>query len=309
MVLAVFSWRYVEQPFRDPRVLPASPRRVFSYSVAGLVLFATVGLTGYLSDGLTFRLTPEQQRLLAYDDYPRQTYYREGECFLLPEQPYSDFSSSCIQDGANLLWGDSHAAALASGWRLADPSLTQLTASFCPPIRNLDEREFEKSARPHCQEINESILTFLQAHPDYTVYLHANWRGHGVRKIAKLAATVRSIKAAGVNNIVIIGGVPQYQPSLPQVLLSERKVSLARPERSAADLAAVRRHDAVLREIAASNDVVFVSIVDAVCDEQRCDSVIEGEAGFEPLAWDYGHLTRTGAAYIVGKLPDLRGWR
>ncbi|MEE4185016.1 MAG: acyltransferase family protein [Gammaproteobacteria bacterium] len=299
MVLAVISWRYVEQPFRDPRVRPATQSRVFSYSAAGLVLFASIGLSGYLSGGLPFRLTPEQQRVLAYEDYPRQAYYRERECFLLPDQPYGDFSSSCVQDGENLLWGDSHAAALASGWRQLDPTLTQLTASFCPPLLDISEREFEKAARPHCQSINASMLAFLKDHPGYTVYLHANWKGHGATKIARLEGTIRQIKDAGVAKVVIIGGVPQYQPTLPQVLLSERKISLARPEQSVADVDAVRRRDDMLRDIARATDARFVSIVDLLCNGQVCDSVVAGEGGFEPVAWDYGHLTRSGAEHVM----------
>lgn len=302
MVLSVISWRYVEQPFRHSRVWPASPLRVFKLSAVGLVLFATLGLTGYLSDGLKFRLTLQQQRVMAYADYPRQIYYRERECFLLTDQPYSEFGSDCVKPGQNLLWGDSHAAALASGWLQEDATLTQLTASFCPPILDVAEREFEKTERPHCKAINDNMLAFLQANPDYTVYLHANWKGHRPSKLAKLDDTLRSLKAAGVAKVIVIGGVPQYQPSLPQVLLSERKVALSGPERSVADLDMVRRHDAIVRDIAAANEVPFISIVDVLCDEQLCDSVVAGSEGFEPIAWDYGHLTRSGARHVIAKV-------
>lgn len=59
LVLAYFSWRYVEQPFRR-RPVPVLPGRgaVFGASLAGIAVFVVFGLSGYNQKGFPSRLTP-----------------------------------------------------------------------------------------------------------------------------------------------------------------------------------------------------------------------------------------------------------
>ncbi|WP_162623073.1 acyltransferase family protein [Billgrantia lactosivorans] len=53
--LAYLTWRYVELPFRRPRrAAGMSGRRVLAYSVAGSLLFASIGLHGRTSDGMRY---------------------------------------------------------------------------------------------------------------------------------------------------------------------------------------------------------------------------------------------------------------
>lgn len=51
IALAYLSWRYVEQPFRKKGLI--SRRRIFSYSLAGMLFFILIGSVGYLSKGFT----------------------------------------------------------------------------------------------------------------------------------------------------------------------------------------------------------------------------------------------------------------
>src|SRR5688572_2235118 len=53
LLLAYFSWRFVETPFRNKDRF--SRRTVFTYSVAGTVLFITIGLLGSYTNGFKFR--------------------------------------------------------------------------------------------------------------------------------------------------------------------------------------------------------------------------------------------------------------
>jgi lysophospholipase L1-like esterase len=59
--------------------------------------------------------------------------------------------------------------------------------------------------------------------------------------------------------------------------------------------------DAVLRAISEAEHVRFISIFDALCNDDGCLTHTSASLS-ELLAWDDGHLTAEGAAYVVGKL-------
>ena len=63
VVIATFSWRYIETPFRRPGGV--LQRRVFLAAAAFSAIFAVVGLVMYLTRGLPQRFTPEILTLLA----------------------------------------------------------------------------------------------------------------------------------------------------------------------------------------------------------------------------------------------------
>ncbi|HEY3487462.1 MAG TPA: acyltransferase family protein, partial [Gammaproteobacteria bacterium] len=136
IVLAYFSWKYVEVPCRNKQRFKR--KQVFAYGIAGSFLFAMVGLTGFFNDGFEYRLTAEQNRISAYSQYDATEIYRRHKCFIDPGKTYRDFSSECqniiSKDEALLLWGDSYAAALSKGLRTYHDNVVQYTASACPPV-------------------------------------------------------------------------------------------------------------------------------------------------------------------------------
>src|SRR5262249_8935392 len=140
-----------------------------SAALVGVALFA-VGRLGVAAKGFPSRLSPEQQAIIAYETYPRQALYREGSCFLDPEQDASAFKADCAPaDATLLLWGDSHAAALSSGLRAALP-IVQYTASGCPPAADGPIAE-----RPNCRAINHFILEEIRRRRPPLVLLQADW--------------------------------------------------------------------------------------------------------------------------------------
>lgn len=54
--------------------------------------------------------------MLEYEKYNYAAHYRLGECFLTEQDDGSAFSPDCAGAGETVLWGDSHAAALAAGF-------------------------------------------------------------------------------------------------------------------------------------------------------------------------------------------------
>lgn len=308
LVLGWLTWRFVEQPFRQRNRF--TRRQVFAAAATGGLFFVVIGVAGQVTDGFAFRTLHEQQRLLHFSQYPYATLYQEGRCFLKPEQAYTEFAAQCApnQPGGLLLWGDSHAAALSHGiqhelQQTGRPPASLYAASGCPPLLNT-----VISWRPHCKAVNDFVLEQIKQQTPAQIVLHANWSLYSEQDpIKTLEATVRTLHVAAPEaQITVVGSVPHWNPSLPQVLLN-RQVGLdqtlwldTRP------VSALRALDDQLRELTLKQGGQFVSALDAFCRGDACLAVLEHEGNFEPTAWDYGHLTAGGSEYLAHKvLPEL----
>lgn len=304
LLLAWGSWRFVERPFRlggggggGGGILR---RRgvIFGASGLGLVAFSAIGAMVVSANGYDNRLTAQQKQVLSWLSYPRQQYYREGECFLEIQFDETHFDPGCGGDEKTLIWGDSYAAALASGWLLMDPGIGQYTASACPPLLGVDF-----PPRPHCRGINDFVFDRITALDDPHVVLQSYWWGHS-KYMASLNDTITALQGAGVTRITIVGGTPTFAPTLPNRLLSAG-IGVDGPHRLRADTGFIIAADRKLRAIADRHGVRFVSAIAGICDAQgHCDAVIEAPSGgYEPIAWDRGHLTRAGALHILRRMP------
>ena len=67
VVLAYFSWRYVEQPFRDKQQF--SRRKIFTYAATGIVLFVAIGMAGKHTNGFEWRFSSNQREVLSFNYY------------------------------------------------------------------------------------------------------------------------------------------------------------------------------------------------------------------------------------------------
>ncbi|MEM0927700.1 MAG: acyltransferase family protein [Pseudomonadota bacterium] len=301
IALAYGSWRFVEAPFRGNESILKNRKHVFLSSLFGLLTLVAVGVTGHVTRGYEFRLTAAQKEILAYKDYPRQGPYREGTCFLTEHQGPDAFDPSCSDiDGTGyMIWGDSHAAALASGFSATGYSFIQRAASSCPPLIDFD---VEVHRRPLCPAVNATNLEFLAQNNQHTVILHANWASYREEALESLHRSILMMRSVGAKNIILVGGVPHYRPSLPKVLFRQR-IHLKGPYASNIDQSDIAALDQRLRSIAEDTGIAFVSALDVFCDTSHaCVVVIPSHDGFAPVAWDEAHLTVDGAIYLNTRL-------
>ncbi|EGM78155.1 Putative acyltransferase [Rheinheimera sp. A13L] len=111
LFLAYFSWRYVEQPFRNRTMI--NRRQVLIFSVTGSMFFMVLGFIGYKSDGFKSRLPPNitwqslGAKLLATGDVCALQPVKEVEGALSCE--FGDVTSS----KSVFLYGDSHSQAIS----------------------------------------------------------------------------------------------------------------------------------------------------------------------------------------------------
>jgi len=174
-LIAILSWRFVERPFRQRNYLN-SRRKVFSLAAgvlgivigAGLFLDATDGLEGRVPEAV-IQLS-DQERNPEFRAKHTQADADAGKFFTLGTGHNSPATPTF------LLWGDSHAIALA-------PELDALAADHHyagyaalragkPPILNV---WVEQSGRSNTIDYNNAVMRFIEERKIDRVLLAARW--------------------------------------------------------------------------------------------------------------------------------------
>jgi peptidoglycan/LPS O-acetylase OafA/YrhL len=307
--LAYLSWRYVENPFRKKGKI--SRKTVFTFALVGSVMFIAVGLAGDLTEGFYNRYSGNQKVLIDFIKYDRKEAYRQGSCFLESDQKYSDFKDECFSpatandDGSIILWGDSHSAALSYGLRKNFRNLTQLTAGGCMPLIG-----YNPTSRPHCIDINNYVLSKIEQLKPELLVLHANWTTP-LNKIEiglkeGLSRTVSYVRSASPKTrIIIIGGVPQWKPSLPELLLKSNIELREMAYVYSQNYKKIQITDNVLSMVVNENELTFISLLDIFCKDEECLSSVKTGSTYEPFAWDYSHLTKSSSLLVSEKILPI----
>jgi peptidoglycan/LPS O-acetylase OafA/YrhL len=163
LLLAYFSWRFVERPFRQRERIT---RTVIFSGAAGLAsVFVIVGLLGVVFGGFGTRFANglqlgELDKMLegnrGLSQVCDRTYTESDECV---------FGSPPVA----LLWGDSFAMHLAQALQSSSTGLAfrQHTVSSCRPLLGMSiiGGGFPRSWAEHCIDQNDKVFEWLRAHP------------------------------------------------------------------------------------------------------------------------------------------------
>lgn len=299
LALSHITYKYIETPFRNPKKIP-SYKFYIIFSTSTLLLIFT-GLLGHFNNGFPNRYSNEKVKILNYKNYNKDPIYRSGECFLKEGQVFSDFPAFCLPntkiENTTLVWGDSFAAAISYGIRTRNPAQTAQLSSFtCPPIL-----DYEIPSNSYCHQINENIINTIKERRPDNIILHARWNIH--RKAVdsgKLHKTIQRIKSLSPeSNLLIIGGAPQWYPSLPELIVKSEK-SKKRVHSQFYD--EIKKTDDSLEKIATKESITFISLLNHLCLDKKCISLLQDKGGGKPIAWDYGHLTAEGSLFIYDKI-------
>ena len=160
--LAYLSWRYVEQPFRKSSVI--GTKTVTSLAVAGLLLFASVGWAGDITDGFSVQIThrgPSNQAI-ANNQKPSSglSDVCDNSFTLSPECRTSD-------EPEIVVWGDSFAMHLLPAIMASNPNakIIQMTKSLCSPffdVATVDPPDQTVSWSEGCLEFSGKVRDWLK---------------------------------------------------------------------------------------------------------------------------------------------------
>lgn len=307
--IAVASWRFVERRFRGPGAMFG---RKGAFAAAGGAASALLGACLFVAV-LPSWMPPEAERLARFLEYDHAAAYREGTCFLTPKQSFADYRTDlCFAPSGTapslLVWGDSHAAHYAPGFRDATAPRgideLQATASSCPPLL-----DFDAPGRANCRAFNDGVVDALAHSRVDAVVLSANWAALstsvGPPAFAALGRTLELL-GRGHRTLVVMGPSIQYEYRLPMVLARRAAFGgnpLFRPSGPLLREEVFDLDAAMSRQVGGLPGVIYVSVLAAVCPHRACPEMNEDRV---PLQWDAAHLTAEGSRLVVSRiLPTI----
>lgn len=297
-LLAVLTYYFVEKPTRNRLLIS---RRNISIILGSIfTLLCGIQRYFYFSDGV-------QQRYPINLYYPYQKEFREGLCFLSPQNVEENIGFSQCQNTEVyskehpliFLWGDSHAAHLYQGLKASIPSgftILQRTASSCPPL--IDR---SRGARPEkCNKLNLKTLEEIKTKQPTFIILAAAWSSY--EKEIDITNTLKAIKNITKAKIILVGPVPTWNPALPRKLIEE--VGNNTTEIPSEIPYKLMEQDKIAEEkfkkIADLEKVDYFSMLNHICNNQSCKVLI----GRDPISWDQAHLTTSGSKFTMHYLVD-----
>ena len=178
-LLAWFSWKFVETPFRNASV--HCGRRILVLALGGGLFFITVGLVGHHQDGFENRLSGRFQDYSSWKK-PFEPDTTNAHCNaggtrrgwqILPCK-LGDVTAQPLPEIAFL--GDSHSNAINGGLdalaRSMKRSFVQLSLAGCPPLLGVGTSGLEKGL---CENSTRRQFEYIKASGIKHVVLVARW--------------------------------------------------------------------------------------------------------------------------------------
>jgi peptidoglycan/LPS O-acetylase OafA/YrhL len=324
-LLASLSWKYVELPIRQRRML-GRRSSLLAAGAASIVALAIGGLVIVVGQGWPQRLDPLALRYLhaEQDENPRRE-----ECSFMEGADLRD-GRACRIGSAALdarptfaVWGDSHADALLPAFdRLADEhhaSGLYLGKIGCPPLLDVERTDRSSS----CREFNAAALQVIERSAIDTVVIVARWAHYtdsptvkqeprtlvllrdaesnardGAQNTEVLARGLeRTLSALRGRRVFVVDSIPEVGYHVPRALATfehlDRRLDL-RPT-TAEFNGRQREIDSLLTQLARRYEVELLRPADILCDERHCAI----EIGDDPLYSDEHHLSAGGALAIA----------
>jgi len=328
-ILATLSWRFVERPFRGKSGFFSTP---MLFGVAALVMvgFVSLGLAGHFNKGFPGRMPDD---VVALADATFKTGPLSRDCIDLPRERIDNGKTCKIGNDSGsaptfIVWGDSHASAMAEAIHLAATSINRsgllYAHSSCPPV--LDVERYG-SVEQGCREFNNATKAWLENNKNIrTVFLVARWAisavgtrygsefgrpvmlsPDGVKANAAvlkegLERTLQFLNERGIN-VIFVNQVPEIGWNVPSILARERLFSDAAARVGPTTQEYRERQGAVTRIVDTLSAKYQFSIFDVsrfLCPANTCLIKKDGHSLYK----DDDHISIYGAALLSGPLQD-----
>ncbi|WP_409315871.1 acyltransferase family protein [Pseudomonas sp. KCJK9016] len=170
LVLGYLSWRFVETPFRERRLL-AGRRQVLLAGFCGILILGLAGQALRWTDGLPSRLSEQALQYADGREWPPEQLACLTDDKAADDKLFCHYGVRGLPIQA-LVWGDSHATALVpvleDGAKAHAVSVTLASSAGCIPVEGLE------SSRA-CAHFNQRIEQALSAKQVSDVVLVARW--------------------------------------------------------------------------------------------------------------------------------------
>jgi peptidoglycan/LPS O-acetylase OafA/YrhL len=298
LALSILSWRYVEEPFRRSG-FPKKPLLWGSGAITAGLVAAALALAS--SGGWPQRFSERTQTIAATMNYPLDTVFRSGQCFIHHRNQSFDEQTCLLPDDGRprvLVLGDSHAAHLVPGLTAAFPgsAISQVTAAGCRPVM-----EQEAGAYPFCGALMQwAFDEYLRENPSDLVIIAGRWEEGD---LPALAGTLQALNERG-QEVLLVGPTVEWSQFLPRLLAiaQERGEGAALPD----SMLLTERADLDRRMVLFARQLGtdYTSVYGIQCGP---DCLYFAPSGL-PVVVDNSHFTHEASGLFAGEIdhPMLR---
>ncbi len=283
--LAVFSWKFVEQPFRRSSNFR---RPLLPSGLAAMAIVMAIAMVGVMTKG-----APERFPDIVAQTGPSEDLWKTGTCFLMEKYDIRQWDlKACTRASGGpekvLLWGDSFAAHYTPGLLEDSASIPaqiiQYTAAGCPPVLS-----YYSYARPNCQKFNENALDIIRKNGIKTVIVSSRWVDLQQRGLQTIQSTIGPLKAMGVD-VWVIGQSPEFPADINVIDYRNRHSANAG---EIWPLAFDPEINSRLRKAAYGSH--FINPLDYLCGDGSCRYRDHNGMFYA----DYGHFSKEGSIRAV----------
>ncbi len=297
-ILSWLTWKLLETPVRQKRVLPQRKTIMITASVLGAVFF----FYGSMADtfyGIPMRL-PEKARIYAMGASDNNPLAKKCDS-KMPDEIST--IKTCIignREKKNIdfiIWGDSHANMMVPMLRILakEHNLSGIQATYkqCPPPS-------EKSRAKGCSEYNRKVLNQLKSMPIKNIIISGYWWSRIKKPAMRQRYTLELKKFFAPlkdKNIWIFTDIPAHSVRVPSALA--KAVMFNRDIESMGVLSTVNKmQQQQIKETfkaASLPNMRFIEVTDILCGMRKHCLV---EADGKALYSGYSHLSNQGAFYV-----------
>lgn len=322
LLAAAASWRYIERPFRGARGLLSRTALFRAAAMASLLLIAAA-VAGYRGSGIDLARQREagSARVLQH----QHCMNREASRML-----DGDFCVLGAEDGTRpsfLLWGDSHAGALAPAIeglaRRKGRAGLLIGQAGCLPL--LDVERHDRRDLP-CREFTEAAARILEQNPEIrTVLLVARWAAYaGGARLEDPSGTAARIAREGPGDnarvlreglertlrflaqqnreVVLVTEAPDVGWDVPTAMARSLAFGRSMPESPSLETHRARQKGIMdmLQDVSRRHSLRVVDLSPTLCPRGACLIERSGRS----LYLDSNHLSTHGSAFVAPALAD-----
>jgi hypothetical protein len=285
-VPALLSWRFVERPINERRLLAGSKPLLTVLAICAAVLVSAGVWLDHAGRGeFSIRLLPPDVLALANGQFD----WVRGDCW---PSDLADRRKPCrfgAPDRAPtiVLWGNSFARMWMPGLDAKGREVGMAGLGFhrgkCLPLPGAIAGD-----PADCRAFNGAVLDYIRTHPALsTVVLGANWFAAGPQ-LATLQATLASLRDMG-RRVILIAAPPQPTYAVPRALALAllRQLPPPPPLLESAARAAQKDSTDLIEGLRQSYGFTMIDPASFLCDGETCHVEQSGRA----LYYDAGHVT------------------
>ena len=295
LVVATFSFFFIEQPFRTSQMRGYPGGRVTGIGLACLLFVGAFGLTVTQIGNRWGGHSTEIRQMASFIGYRASN--TPHPCFIHARTPglinaYDPVA--CLPEDATkhtiLFMGDSHAEHLMSAFADVYSNFNWQFAGATGCFPNPDSTK-----RWYCPSLYRDFIfnNHLPKGGVDTVILSMRWTKENLEKADRLLQALFE----NVNKVILIGPTPEYEAGFPRL----KARAMTRNQDGVADYLRpeVQDLDQIMIARVWPDDVEYISIYDQICPSGNCRETLSDGT---PLISDYGHYTASAAREIIEKM-------